>query len=410
MAVALAVAVVWLGFDFANPFLPLYIRELGVESVAEAALWSGLLVGLAPGLSALANPFWGLLADRFGPRPMLLRALVTFSLLLALMGLATSLWHLVALRIAIGLLGGFTALALALMITSGPRSRTAQALGALQAAQYVPLAVGPAVGGMLADSLGLRLNFFLAAGLCLVGALVVAALIPQSPPPPPRRSPENRASAVGPSQSWRTPRVLLPFAVLFIAYFVERSFVPVLPLYVSVLGAPPQAVASTAGLALAAGALASAASGPLSGRLASRYSLLWLMAAALGSALLLCLLVAFARDVGQFVALRVALGLLAGGLPTLAYTMGAQGTAQGKLGRQAGLLSSAALAANALGPMITGVIAAWDLRTVFLVDAALLGLALVLVASVGRRAATGPGSEDEAGGRQGAMGRALGGS
>lgn len=378
----LAVAAVWLGFDFAIPFFALYVRELGVESEAEAVLWSGLLISLSPAIASLTNPFWGMLADRFGAKPMMLRALAAFSLLVALTGLATALWHVVLLRIGIGLVGGFGPLAIAMIVASGPRARHAQALGVLQAAQFLPLALGPAVGGVIADRLSVRVNFFVGGGL-IFAALALLAFLPGAPSTP-RASPEARARAPSLVQLLATPTFAFPFALLFIAYFVERSFLPTLPLYVGLLGAPAEAVASSTGLVLACGAIAAAASGPLLGRLAGRYALRHLIAAALASGVVLCLLIAFAGNVGQLLALRVALGLLAGGLPTLAYTLGTRAAPPGLLGRQAGLLTSGAMLANASGPAASGVVGSWSLRAVFVVDALLLGTALLALA-MGRR-------------------------
>ena len=52
------------------PFLPLYFKLLGVDDVGEIAMWSGLSLGVTPGLTAMLAPFWGRLADRFGRKIM----------------------------------------------------------------------------------------------------------------------------------------------------------------------------------------------------------------------------------------------------------------------------------------------------------------------------------------------------
>ena len=57
---------VFTGFAFVLPFLPLYVRELGVASPSAAALWAGVLIGVAPLLAGLLAPVWGRLADRHG--------------------------------------------------------------------------------------------------------------------------------------------------------------------------------------------------------------------------------------------------------------------------------------------------------------------------------------------------------
>ena len=54
------------GFTLVMPFLPLFIRQLGVSDVGEIALWAGVSSGVTPAVNALVSPFWGRLADRFG--------------------------------------------------------------------------------------------------------------------------------------------------------------------------------------------------------------------------------------------------------------------------------------------------------------------------------------------------------
>ena len=83
------VFVVFTGFAFVLPFLPLYVRELGVQGDQAVALWAGVLVGVAPLLAGLMAPVWGRLADRHGQKRMVLRALVSYVILLVLSAAVT---------------------------------------------------------------------------------------------------------------------------------------------------------------------------------------------------------------------------------------------------------------------------------------------------------------------------------
>ena len=67
------VFVVFTGFAFVLPFLPLYVRELGVPDEERAALWAGVLIGVAPLLAGLLAPVWGRLADRYGQKGIAVR-------------------------------------------------------------------------------------------------------------------------------------------------------------------------------------------------------------------------------------------------------------------------------------------------------------------------------------------------
>src|SRR5438270_7570728 len=89
VAVCLAQATAIAGFDFTLPFIPLYLQhDLGVHGMAQTALWAGL-IGFGPAIPAtIFGPLWGRVADRFGYRAMLLRAMACAALTITLMGLA----------------------------------------------------------------------------------------------------------------------------------------------------------------------------------------------------------------------------------------------------------------------------------------------------------------------------------
>ncbi len=60
------------------PFLPLYIRELGVTDDGDIALWAGLALGVTPAVAALCGPLWGRVGDRFGNKILVQRSLLSF--------------------------------------------------------------------------------------------------------------------------------------------------------------------------------------------------------------------------------------------------------------------------------------------------------------------------------------------
>ncbi|MCB0109723.1 MAG: MFS transporter, partial [Caldilineaceae bacterium] len=62
------------GFSLVFPFLPLYIRELGVATRGSLEFWSGMVFSTQAFVMMLSSPLWGVVADRYGRKPMLLRA------------------------------------------------------------------------------------------------------------------------------------------------------------------------------------------------------------------------------------------------------------------------------------------------------------------------------------------------
>ena len=97
-ALALVVFIAFVGFQFFSPFLPLYVMELGVTDPTRVALWSGALTAVTPAVSGLLGPLWGGFADRVGRKMMMIRSLAGFVLIVAAMGLVTSVTQLLALR------------------------------------------------------------------------------------------------------------------------------------------------------------------------------------------------------------------------------------------------------------------------------------------------------------------------
>src|SRR5882762_10007449 len=175
-ALALVVFTAFVGFQFFSPFLPLYVQELGVTDPARVAIWSGVLMAVTPGLAGLLGPLWGILADRVGRKLMMIRSLVGFAVIIAAMGLVTSVTQLFVARLLQGVFAGFSVMAMALASVSCPRDKVSVAIGRVQSAQLLSVAVGPAVGGYVASHFGIRFAFFVTAGLCalsLVGLILL---------------------------------------------------------------------------------------------------------------------------------------------------------------------------------------------------------------------------------------------
>ena len=173
--------VAFVGFSFSGPFLPLLVRHLGVTEPRAVALWSGVLIGLGPLSAVIASPMWGRLADRIGGRLLLLRTVFGFAVLNALSALAIDVWQLAVLRLLMGALGGFTAVALTLASLSAPPAYTTRAIALVQSAQILGQMVGPALGGLMAEHFGIRAAFFGSSGLAVVAGCNMLLMYQESP-------------------------------------------------------------------------------------------------------------------------------------------------------------------------------------------------------------------------------------
>ncbi|HEX6737852.1 MAG TPA: MFS transporter [Vicinamibacteria bacterium] len=363
--------VVFTGFAFVLPFLPLYVRELGVADEETAAVWAGLLIGVSPLLAGLLAPVWGRLADRYGQKAMALRALGSYVVLLALSGAAASVGQLLALRIGIGLFGGIGPLGLAMATSLAPRDQTGRVVGQIQAAQILSAAFGPLAGGFLADTVGMRTTFVLAALLNAAALAFVAAFF-QEPRGAEAPALQQRGSF---TEVLRLPGVPVLLLVLFLVNFIGRSFTPILPLHLGALGVPLPGRASATGLLIAAYAVAAAASAAALGRASRRRAPRALLAAALFAGGLTVLPMGLVESFPALLGLALLLGLVSGGCLTLCYTIGGLMVPGERRATAFGFFSGAALFGGSVSPSVAGLLSKhWTLRGIYYVDAAIFAL------------------------------------
>lgn len=378
LLLAAVVFSVYTGFAFVMPFLPLYVRQLGVRDDGATVLWAGVLIGVAPLLAGLMAPVWGRLAERFGHKRMALLALGGYTVLLLLSALVTAPWQLLVLRAGTGLVGGIGPLSLAMASAQAPEGHTGRALGTMQAAQLVAAAAGPLTGGVLADAIGIRATFAVTAGLCGTAALVLWGLYDEVPAP----AESERTKGAGLGAVLRVPALGGLMLALFLINFVSRSFVPVLPLHLELLGVGGDRLARSTGLLISVYALAAAASATALGALSRTRSPRGLLALTLVAGALTVAPMAAAPSFAVLLALAAGFGLVSGGSLTLGYTLGGAIVPEARRATAYGFLSGAALFGGAVSPSVAGLVSRWDLLGIYPVDAALLLAVAALVAAL----------------------------
>jgi MFS transporter, DHA1 family, multidrug resistance protein len=384
-AVTAAAFMGFTGFTLVMPFLPLYIKQLGVDDVGEIALWSGLSLGVTPAVTAVLSPFWGRVADRFGRKLMVQRSLFSFVLVMATMAYVTQAWHLFALRALQGLFAGYGGLTMAMAAESAPRERLARALGLVQTAQRIGPALGPVIGGAVAGLVGLRETFFVTSGFYVV-ALVLVTVLYRDPAHLPEAQAGGAASGL---PEWRTllrtPGFALMMAAIAVLTFVDRSFGPILPLWIGQHGVAIGRVAVTSGVLFSAAALGAAVGNHLCDGLLIRYAPGTVMALSTASALMTLFLFVLVREPWALALVLSVFGVATGLATTAAYTRGGRDVPAAAHGTGYGLLNAGALAGLAVGPVVAGLLAKASLLWVFGIDVALLALlAIVLGCRPGR--------------------------
>jgi len=363
------------GFTIVMPFLPLYIRELGVADVADIALWTGLTLGATPAVTAVSAPLWGRVGDRYGSKVLVLRSLTAFVLTKGAMAFVTAPWQLFALRALLGVFAGYGALTVSMAAESVPREQMARAIGTVQIAQRLGPAVGPVIGGLLAPLVGLRATFLIAAAFYLTSVFLVALLYTE----PRNRQARSTGRRLGDvlAELYRTPGFVMVFLVILCLQLVDRSFGPILPLYVERLGYAPTRVALVSGVLFSIAALFAALGHHVAEPLMMRWSHRALVVGtALATALGLLLLVLVPSVWAFAVALAIA-GVAIGVGMTSAYTSGGRLLPPDAHATGFGVMTTASLVGLAVSPIVAGLISGPGLRIVFEADIVLLGLLAV---------------------------------
>ncbi len=207
-----------------DPFLPVYIAAFGV---------SYALIGLVMSAFGLTRVFveipGGVLSDRLGQRTLLFMG---FTLALGshlLAGVAHSYVELMGSRMIVGVGSAFSMTAGLMYIGErAPPAQRQRNIARYQSTFSMGGILGPTVGGFLSDLLGLRMLFFVAAGLTLLGmALILVLRIARSPTPTQAWVPTAQLREVV-----RDPIVLVLCAATFLTFFLFSSIRgTMIPLY-----------------------------------------------------------------------------------------------------------------------------------------------------------------------------------
>ena len=377
-AVTAATFIGFTGFTLVMPFLPLYFEQLGVTDVGEIALWSGLSLGATPAITAMMAPLWGRLADRYGRKIMVQRSLISFVFVMAAMAYVTEAWHIFALRLFQGLFAGYGALALTMAADSAPKEETAYAIGFVQTAQRLGPALGPVIGGVVAQAVGLRNAFFVTSSFYLLAFVLVTVMYDE------RGIMKRNAAADGTGRvTFRNvlafENFILLMAVIFGLQFVDRSFGPVLPLFVGELGAPASQVPLVAGILFSIAAGAGAFGNHLCGGLMGRMPARRLIASACATAALGVAGYLVAGNAWWLMLPTTIFGIAIGAATTAAYTAASTIIPGSARGTGFGLLTTASLVGLAVSPIVNGLLASASIKAVFIVDAVILGALAMMV-------------------------------
>lgn len=355
---------VWFGCFFTGlaisqiiPFLPLYIEQLGVSGGDALSIWSGLTFSITFIVSAAVAPLWGSLADRKGRKLMLLRAAFGMGFVILLQAFVTHAWQLLLLRALMGLTSGYIPNAMALVAAQVPRDRSGWALSCVSTGQISGVILGPMLGGLLADWVGLRMVFIVTAALLLVSFLVTLFLIKETGYTPNGR--KDKLSGREVFASLDNPKLMLClFVTTMVIQMCNGSVNPILTLFVRELAPTAENIAFLSGFVAALPGISALLAAPRLGRLGDRIGTQRILLATMIISLVLFIAMSFVTSVTQLGILRFLLGFADGAMMPAVQTLLVRHSADNITGRIFGYNQSFMYLGNVAGPLLGAAVSA----------------------------------------------------
>ena len=376
--------VCWFGMFVASvgmsqiaPVLPLYIKHLGITNTATIAQLSGLIFGITYIVAAIFSPIWGYAADKYGRKPMILRASLGMAIIIGTMGLAQNVYQLIGLRFLEGIITGYSTACTTLIATQTDRQHIGEALGTLSTASIAGSLLGPIVGGYISETLGFQPVFFITGALLLISFITTALFVKES-------FTREDKKAISLKETWSSvpekSLTITMFATFFVLSVALYSVEPIISVYITQLSHNMSHVALMAGLAFSASGLANIIAAPNLGKLSDKIGAHKVILIALIIAGFVFIPQAFVKNPWQLMGLRFLLGLATAGLMPSVSILIKKITPNSLTGKVFGFNMSAGYLGVFAGAVLGGQVAAYfGIRYVFFTTSALLFINAVWV-------------------------------
>jgi DHA1 family multidrug resistance protein-like MFS transporter len=314
---------------------------------------------------------------------MVERAMFGGAVILFLMAFARSAEELILLRAIQGFITGTVAAANALVASTAPRTRTGYAMGLLQVGLGAGVALGPLIGGLIADAYGYQAAFYVTAALLLLSGILVGWGVEEDFVRPETPAGQRLSLSAGWRHVLAAPGVATTYAMRFISQMGRMMIVPIAPLFIQTLLPDAERLNTFTGLVVGIAAGATTISAVYLGRLGDRvgHRRVIILSALVATALYL--VQSQVRDGWQLLVLQALVGVAMGGIiPTISALL-AGFTQAGEAGAVYGLDNSIDSAGRSLAPLLGSAVAVWfSLRATFIATGLLFLLTGLLAAKL----------------------------
>ncbi len=364
-------------------FTPLHLPRIGVAP-GDVVRWVGPINSAANAFGLLFLPFWGVLADRFGRKPLIIRSFVATGSGLALASVAPNVWLFAFARGLTALNLGNSGLMMTTLHESAPAARLGFAFGVVNGAGPLGATLGPLLGGPLVDRFGFAPVLALDAALLVAVVLLLTLGYRDAFVPSPRQPAVLSSAFEGLRLIWRSPRLRTLFPALLLVFSGWMLTFIYLPIVVASIHGGAD-LATAVGIALGASGLVTLIASPSIGALADRLGH-WrtlFVSAAFGG--VLWLLPWAIRDYGPFVAANAIASGIGSGMFSLSFNVLAASATDTARAR---VMTFAYLPLNLgfiVGPGIGALIAAGDPFSIFPAACGLQLAGLAALAYASRR-------------------------
>ena len=239
-----------MGIGLVLPIMPELIVEVQGGSLANAAIWGGVLSTAFATMQFLFGPVLGNLSDAYGRRTVLLVSLFVMALDYVVMAIAGSIWLLLIGRIVGGITAATHSTAAAFMADVSKPHEKAANFGLLGAAFGVGFVLGPLLGGLLSE-FGTRAPFWAAAGLSALGFIAGCLVMPETVTDKTRRAFNwRRANPAGSLKAIAALPGIRPMLWVYFLYSVSIYVYPAIWSYFTVerFGWSPQIIGFSLGI------------------------------------------------------------------------------------------------------------------------------------------------------------------
>lgn len=351
-----------IAFNMTSPFLPELLRVIGIQD--RISFWAGLLTSLTFMAYAIMSPVWGRLADHSGRRSMLLRSSIGIAVSYIMMFFASTMPMLVMARLINGLLSGFTPASIVLVSVCTPNEFVGYALGTLNMAVAVGSILGPLVGGILTEALGVR-NALLGAAVLMVTVAIGSFYGTEEPDFSESRKTSLQEDA---AYVFKRPKILIPIFCMLILNMATFILQPILPLFIREMAT--KNAQFMVGLVFSVSAVSLAMASPIINKMHNsrkhRISYMAILIGSLSLAGVVSVTQGLSGSIAFLVSQRFLFGAFQAGITVAANVLIAMNSEDAMRGRVFGITTSLTAIGYILGPVTGGLIGeAWGYRAAF---------------------------------------------